>query len=34
MPVNTINGLLDDIDDLLIGYGFIVVCTDSAALGI
>ena len=29
--MNTISGLLEDIEDLPIRYGFIVICRDSAA---
>ena len=32
--MNTINGLLDVIDDPPIKYGFIVIWSDSAAFGI
>ena len=32
--VNTISGLYQDIVDLPIRYGFIVICSDSAAFGI
>ena len=34
VPVNTIIGLFDVIDDPPIRYGFIVICSDSAAFGI
>ena len=34
MPVNTINGLFDVIDDPPIRYGFIVICNDSVAFDI
>ena len=34
MPVNTTSGLFDDFDDPPIMYGFIVICSDSAAFGI
>ena len=33
VPVNTISGLLEDIEDLPIRYGFIVICSESAAFG-
>ena len=33
VPINTINGLFDVIDDPPIRYGFIVICSDSAAFG-
>ena len=32
--MNTINGLFDVIDDPSIIFGFIVICSDSAAFGI
>ena len=32
--MNTISGLFDDIEDPLIRYGFMVICSDSAAFGI
>ena len=32
--MNTISGLLDVIDDPPMRYGFIVICSDSAAFGI
>ena len=32
--MNTISGLLDVIDDPRMSYGFIVICSDSAAFGI
>ena len=34
MPVITIIGLFDVVDDPPIRYGFIVICSDSAAFGI
>ena len=34
VPVNTISGLFDYIDDLPITYGFVVICSDSAAFGV
>ena len=34
VPVNTINGLFDVIDDPPIRYGFIVIFSDFAAFGI
>ena len=34
VPVNTFSGLFNDIDDPPIRYGFIVICSDSAACGI
>ena len=34
VPVNTINGLFDCIVDRPMRYGFIVICSDSAAYGI
>ena len=33
-PLNTISGLFDDIADLPIRYGFIVISSFSAAFGI
>ena len=32
--MNTISGLFDVIDDPPMRYGFIVICSDSAAFGI
>ena len=32
--MSTISGLFDDVDDPPIRYGFIVICSDSAACGI
>ena len=32
--MSTISGLFEDIEDPLIRYGFIVVCTESVAFGI
>ena len=32
--MNTISGLIDDVDELFSRYGFIVICGDSAAFGI
>ena len=32
--MNTINGLFDVFDDPSMRYGFIVICSDSAAFGI
>ena len=32
--MNTINDLFDVIDDPPMSYGFIVICSDSAAFGI
>ena len=34
IPVNTISCLFDDMEDLHIRYGFIVICSESAAFGI
>ena len=34
VPVNTISGLFDVIDDPPIRYGFILICSNSAACGI
>ena len=34
VPVNTISGLFEGIEDPLITFGFIVICNDSAAFGI
>ena len=34
VPMNTISGLLKDIEDPPIRYGFIVICSDSAAFDI
>ena len=34
MPVNIIKGLFDVIEDPTIRYGFLVICSDSAAFGI
>ena len=32
--MNTINGLFDVFDDPAMRYGFIIICSDSAAFGI
>ena len=32
--MNTISGLFDDIEDPPFRYGFIVICSESAAFGI
>ena len=32
--MNTISDFLEDIEDPFIRYGFIVICSDSAAFGI
>ena len=32
--MKTINGLFEDIEDPPIRYGFMVICSDSAAIGI
>ena len=34
VPVNNMSGLLEDLDDPPLRYGFIVICSDCAAFGI